>query len=250
MEQFFDLSGKVAIVTGSSRGLGFGMAYALSRYGADIVVVNRNETSGKKAASSLQSEFCNRVLAVRADVSLSNEAENVVRTTLNEFGRIDILVNNAGHVIKKSALETTLAEWDQIFAIHLRAAFVLSKLVAPVMMSQKNGRIINISSQQASCAAPERASYSAAKKGLEQLTRNLATEWGPYNITVNCISPGKMLTELNPDINEQSHPTNIPIGRYGRVEDLYGIVVLLASEVSQYITGTNVLVDGGWSLIN
>lgn len=159
-------------------------------------------------------------------------------------------MNNAGQVLKKSALETTLQEWDDIMNVHIRAAFVLSKLVGPVMMKQKRGRIINISSQQASCAPPERAAYSSVKKCLEQLTRVLATEFGLYDITVNAISPGRMFTTLDPELSIDSRPTNIPLRRYGTPEDLSGVFVFLASDASGYITGVNILVDGGWVLIN
>lgn len=250
MDALFDLTARVAIITGGSQGLGFGMASALARYGADVVIANRNETRGQKAAEEIMKSFGNKTLAVKADVSHPDEAEKVIEISLQAFNRIDILINNAGHGLRKSALETTLQEWDDIMNVHVRAAFFLSKLVAPVMMKQRKGRVINISSQQATCAPSERAAYSPAKKCLEQLTRVLATEWGPYNITVNAISPGRMLTPINPELSRDSKPTNIPLGRYGVAEDLYGVVVFLASDASGYVTGVNILVDGGWALIN
>lgn len=250
MDALFDLTARVAIITGGSQGLGFGMASALARYGAHVLIANRNEIRGRKAAEEIMKSFGNKTLAVKADVSRPDEAEKVIEISLQAFNRIDILINNAGHALKKSALETTLQEWDDIMNVHVRAAFFLSKLVAPVMMKQKKGRIINISSQQATCAPPDRAAYSSAKKCLEQLTRVLATEWGPYNITVNAISPGRMLTPINPELSSDSKPTNIPLGRYGTPEDLYGLVVFLASDASGYVTGVNILVDGGWALIN
>jgi NAD(P)-dependent dehydrogenase (short-subunit alcohol dehydrogenase family) len=253
MATLFDLDGRVAIVTGGSQGLGFGMATALAHYGAHVVIANRNEIKGREAAEEIMKSSGNRTISVKADVSHAKEAEKIVDMTMQAFNKIDILVNNAGFVVRKSALDTTLQEWDDMMNVHVRAAFVLSKLVAPIMMRQKGGRIINIGSQQATCAPSDRAAYSSAKKCLEQLTRVLATEWGPYNITVNTISPGRMLTDFSLKVRKlspDSKPDNIPLRRYGTPEDLHGIVVFLASDASSYVTGANILVDGGWVLIN
>jgi len=245
----FDLSGRVAIVTGGSKGLGSGMAYALAEQGADIVIVSRNQAEGELVAAKIR-EMGRKSMALSVDVQDISSINQMVETVTKEFGRIDILINNAGVGITKFALEVTEEEWDKVVDTNLKGVFFCAQAVARVMKEQKYGKIINISSLAGLKGSNAMAPYCASKAGIINLTRALAKEWARYHINVNAIAPGYIKTALNEEeLSNESFRNKLfsalPIQRLGELDDLAGTVVLLASEASAYITGQTIIIDGG-----
>jgi len=245
----FDLTGKVAIVTGSSTGLGAGMAMGLAQAGADIVgVYNRDIPEDADRIEALGRRF----LGVQADLSTTAPAEGIVAKAVEAFGRVDILVNNAGIIRRNKALEFSEQDWDDVMNVNLKSLFFLSQAVARQFIRQDSGgKIINIASMLSFQGGILVPSYTASKSGVMGLTRLLACEWAPHGINVNAIAPGYMATRNTQPI--QDDPVRnaqilarIPAGRWGRPEDLQGAVVFLASEASVYMHGYTIAVDGGW----
>ncbi len=248
--EFFDLSGKAAIVTGGNRGIGFAIARGLATAGAAVVIANRTAAEGQKAADDLKAEGF-RAMAVSTDVSDKSSVGNLVKTVVDEFNRIDILVNSAG-VIQRGAVEDFSEEqWDYIMNINLKGLFFCCQLVGQEMIKQKKGKIINISSNVSEVIQPLRVVYAVSKAGVSHLTRGLALEWAKYNINVNAIGPGPTITELNKQYFEenpadlQERIDSIPMARVGDPLDHVGAAVFLASDASDYVTGQTLLVDGG-----
>lgn len=245
----FDLSERVAIVTGGSKGLGSGMAYALAEQGADIVIVSRNQAEGELVAAKIR-DMGRKSMALSVDVQDISSISQMVKTVTKEFGRIDILINNAGVGITKFALEVTEEEWDKVVDTNLKGVFFCAQAVARVMKEQKYGKIINISSLAGVKGSNAMAPYCASKAGVINLTRALAKEWARYHIHVNAIAPGYIQTSLNEEeLSNESFRNNIlsamPIKRLGELDDLAGTVILLASEASSYMTGQTIFIDGG-----
>lgn len=245
-----DVAGKVAIVTGGSKGIGFGMAQALAQYGADIVVACRNISEGEKAADTIK-KLGRRAMAIRCDVTKKLEVEDMVSAVINVFGRIDILLNNAGMNIRKPAVEIEEEDFDRVIETNLKGVFLVAQAVGKQMVRQKKGKIINISSIMGGVGFPWLASYCSSKGGINQLTKVLALEWAPYNINVNAIAPAYIRTPMTSGwlSDKERYKTIIdstPLGRVGDLEDLAGPVVFLASEASNYVTGHVLYVDGGW----
>ncbi|MFC1931594.1 SDR family NAD(P)-dependent oxidoreductase [Chloroflexota bacterium] len=248
--QLFDLSNKVAIVTGGSKGIGFALTRALGSAGASVIIANRTATEGQKAASLLQKEKIN-ALAIPTHVDNLESIDNLTREVVKKFGRIDILVNNAAFCLLKPPEEFSEKEWDQTMDINMKSMFFCCQRIAKEMMKQKKGKIINLSSLIIGTMRPGRAVYAISKGGVAHLTRTLAFEWGKYNINVNAIAPGLTLTDINREHFEK-HPdefqkvvSNIPLGREANVTDYMGTVVYLASDASDYMTGQVLVVDGG-----
>ena len=246
----FRLTGRVAIVTGASRGIGRGYAEALSDAGAHVVVAARSAEPLRALARRL-TRGKRRALALPTDVSREADLDRLVRTTLSEFGRIDILVNNVGITARYPASEFPAAEWDRVLNVNLRSIFLLCQKVAPVMVEQGGGKIVNTASLCAEIGVPLTAAYSAAKGGLKQLTKVLAVEWGRFGINVNAIGPGYIRTEMTEPLfrNPRRYRgvlDRVAIPRWGTPEDLKGAVVFLASAASDYVTGQVLYVDGGW----
>jgi len=251
--KIFDLSEKIAIVTGGNRGIGFGIAKGLANAGATVVIANRRAAEGQKAAETLKKEGLNAV-AIATDVSSKSSVASLVSKIVSDFGRIDILVNNAGVIVRKPAEEITEEEWDYIMNTNLRGLFFCCQLVGKEMMRSKKGKIVNISSVIAQVVQPRRSVYAISKAGVSHLTRALALEWGKYNINVNAIGPGVTLTELNRKYFEE-HPEELkefanstPKGRVAYPEDYVGAAIFLASDASDYVTGQTLLVDGGMTI--
>lgn len=245
-----DLTGKVALVTGGTKGLGYGMALGLAQAGADIVVVSRTAADCEKVADEIKA-LGRDALAAPTDVTNPDAVQKLIDDSVEKFGKIDILVNNAGSAITKKAEDLTLEDWDRVINIDLRAAFIVAQAVGKEMIKQKSGKIINIASIFGMVGDKQVLPYLAAKGGVVQMTKGLALEWSRYNINVNAIAPGYVITPMNEkDLMEEKiykHVTGkIPMRRLGQIEDIAGSVVFLASEAANYITGTTLAVDGGW----
>lgn len=250
----FDLTGKIAIVTGGNQGIGLGITRGLAGAGATVVIANRRAAEGQKAAAALQKEGFN-VIAIPTDVSQKASAAAMVGKVMDEYKKIDILVNNAAVMIRKPLEDFEENEWDTILNTNLRGLFLCCQLVGREMIKRKKGKIINISSILSQIVQPGRGVYATGKAGVSQLTRALALEWSKYGINVNAIGPGLTITPINekyfgenPDELKKTINT-IPIGREAYPVDYAGTAVFLASDASDYVTGQTLLVDGGMTIV-
>ena len=249
--QDFDLSGKVAIVTGAGRGIGYHIALALAKYGADLVVCSRTVSELERVAEEARG-FGSNALIQQMDICQTSDIERMVEESVKAFGHIDILVNNAGVNIPQWAVDVTEEAWDKIMAVNLKGLFFCAKAVGKVMIQQKKGKIINVSSQSGSVGLPQRAAYCSSKGGVNLLTKVLAMEWAQYNINVNAIAPTFIETPFTKPMFEKEGFReyvlgNIPLGRVGKPEDVVGAVIYLASDASDLVTGHILLIDGGWT---
>jgi len=251
--KLFDLSGKVALVTGGNGGIGLGMAQGMAACGAAVVIAGRNE---EKAQSALESLLAMRVRSVfmRADVTRKAECEALVANTLAEFGRLDILINNAGTAIRKMPQDYTEEEWRTVLDTNLTSAFFCSQAAYAPMQRQGAGKMINIGSMMSLFGAPYATPYASSKGGIVQMTRALATAWAKDNVQVNAVLPGWIDTDLTKRAREQVPGLHqrvqdrTPAGRWGIPSDLAGIAAFLASPASDFVTGTAIPVDGGFSI--
>ncbi|MFM0610046.1 2-dehydro-3-deoxy-D-gluconate 5-dehydrogenase KduD [Paraburkholderia sediminicola] len=245
----FDLTGKVAIVTGSNTGLGAGMAMALATTGCDIVGVSRAGAGDTPASVTATGR---RFADVRADLASIAPVNDIVRAAVEAFGHVDVLVNNAGIIRREDALDFSEDDWDAVMDVNLKSAFFLSQAVARQFVKQQSGgKIINVASMLSFQGGIRVASYTASKSGVLGLTRLLANEWAEHGINVNAIAPGYMATAntaaLRGDTQRNGEIVGrIPAGRWGTPEDLAGPVVFLASSASDYVHGHTLAVDGGW----
>lgn len=247
----FDLGGKVAIVTGASRGLGQYFSRALARAGADLVVTARNAETLAPFVAEI-SGLGRRALPLPLDVRDQRSIEAMVRAAAEHYGHIDILVNNAGCNVRKPALEVTWDDWNLVLETNLRGTFFVSQAVARRMIERRYGRIINIGSVTCVAGYAGLGPYGASRGGVKQLTMSLADDWGPHGITVNCLAPGWFKTAQNAVMYENQEWVDylcdrIPLKRPGQPADLDGAVVFLASDASAYVTAQTLLVDGGIS---
>lgn len=249
--QRFDLTGRVALVTGGGRGLGRGIALALAEAGADVVVASRSETELDETVQQLEAHR-GKPLAVPADLADPDAAADLVATATDERGAVDVLVHAAGHQVRKPALDFSAAEWDRVQAVHLRAAFSLTQAVGAQMVERRTGgSIILVSSLTANIGISSTSAYAAAKSGVEGLMRTLAVEWAAHGIRVNAITPGFFHTELTDAMFSDPQRREwmlgrIPLGRPGSPDDLAGAAIFLATDASAYVTGQAIAVDGGW----
>ena len=247
----FDLSGKVAIVTGASRGLGQTFARALARAGADLAITSRTLDSLKAFQKEVE-DTGRRAVPLELDVRDEGSIRRMVADAVKAYGRIDILVNNAGCNVRKPAVDVTWDDWNLILDTNLRGAFFVAQSVAREMIPHGRGRIINIGSVTSVMGYAGLGPYGASRGGIRQLTMSLADDWGPHGITVNCLAPGWFKTEQNKVMYEDAEWVSylvdrIPMRRPGKMSDLEGPVVFLASDASEYVTGQTLLVDGGIS---
>jgi NAD(P)-dependent dehydrogenase (short-subunit alcohol dehydrogenase family) len=245
----FDLTGKVAIVTGASRGLGQYFGRALARAGADLVITSRDAASLKPFEKEMEL-LGRRVLPLALDVRNQESILNMVEAAAAHFAKIDILVNNAGCNVRKPAVDITWEDWNLVLDTNLRGTFFVAQAVARHMISKKYGRIINIGSVTSVFGYAGMGPYCASRGGVKQLTMSLADDWGVHGITVNCLAPGWFKTAQNAKLYEDAEWVEylcerIPLKRPGQPADLEGAVVFLASDASAYITGQTLLIDGG-----
>ena len=249
----FDLSGKVAIVTGGNGGIGLGMARGLAGAGAAVVVAARNEAKSTEAVAELEAAG-GKAIAVMVDVAQEASVQAMVAATVEQLGRVDILVNNAGMNIRKKPEELQLEEWNQVLDVNLTSAFLCSKAVYEEMKKAGGGKILNNGSMMSLFGAPLVPAYAASKGGMVQLTRALATAWAADNIQVNAFLPGWIDTDMTqqarqimPGLNERVL-SRCAAGRWGHIDEFAGIAVFLAGRASDFITGTAIPVDGGYSI--
>jgi len=248
--ELFSLKDKIAIVTGGNQGIGFAISRALAKAGATVIIANRRAAEGQRAANSLSDEGL-KAAAVATDVSDLASVKNLVAGVIDEYRRIDVLVNNAGVIVRTAPEDITEEEWNFIFDINLKGMFFCCQQVGREMIKRKKGKIINISSNVSEVAMPGRSIYSVSKAGVAHLTRALALEWANYGININALGPGPTITDINKTYFDE-HPEDlkaridsIPMARIGQPMDHAGAAVFLASDASDFITGQNLLVDGG-----
>ena len=249
MNLLFDLTGKIALITGSSQGIGFGVAKGLGQAGATIILNGRNEKKLNQAVSTLSQEGL-KVFGYSFDVSDSNQIDQKISAIEREVGPVDILVNNAG-IQRRGPLETfEESVWREVIETNLTAVFLMSKRVVKGMIDRRSGKIINICSLMSEISRPTIAPYTASKGGVKMLTKAMAVGWAKYNIQVNGIGPGFIVTEMNKALLEDREfdamvRSRTPAGRWGEPSDLAGAAVFLASRASDYITGQIIYVEGG-----
>ena len=251
MSRLFDLSGRVAIITGTSRGLGQYMGRALARAGADLVITSRRKDSLSAFKEEIEA-LGRRAVPLELDLRDYDSIQRMVESAQQACGKIDILVNNAGCNVRKPAVEVTWDDWNLVLDTNLRGTFFVAQAVARLMIPRGYGRIINIGSVTSVCGYAGITPYCASRGGVKQLTMSLADDWGRHGITVNCLAPGWFETAQNRILYENKEWVEylcdrIPLKRPGQPSDLDGAVVFLASEASEYVTGQTLLVDGGIS---
>ena len=251
----FDLTGRVALITGGNGGLGLGMALGLAHAGADLAIAARNPDKNAAAVAAIRADTGRRALAIPTDVTSAADIDDMAARAAAHFGRIDILVNNAGATVRKPPQDITAAEWDNVLDVNLRAAFLACRAVYPHFQAQGGGKIISIGSMFSIFGGGgSGVPYSASKGGIVQLAKSFAVAWAADNIQSNAILPGWFMTELTAAIPETQPERydlinrRIPMGRWGQASELQGAAIFLASPASNYITGAVITVDGGYSV--
>jgi len=245
----FKLDGRVALVTGASRGLGAAMAAALAEAGADVVLTARTKDDLEDVAGGIR-QLGRKALAVPADVTVRADVERATAEALAAFRRIDVLVNNAGVGSDTAFLDLADADWDRVMAANVRSAYLCTQVVGRHMVERRRGKIINVASVAGLVGRPRMVPYAASKGAMLQLTRSVAVEWARHNVQVNAICPGYFRTAMNAAFLDSKAGTEyvrtaIPMQRAGRAEELGPMVVFLASAASDYITGASIVIDGG-----
>ena len=247
----FSLAGKRALVTGASKGIGLEICSVLADAGADIAAVGRDEKGLAEAKAAVEAKG-RRCVSISADLATVEGPKQAAAKALKEFGTIDILVNNAGVTTIKSIIDTPIEDWEWVNAVNLRAPFLLAQALAPAMIKQKAGKIINISSQSGVVALADHGAYGASKGGLNMLTKVMTIEWAQHNIQCNTVCPTVILTPMGEMV--WGDPTKgdpmkakIPLGRFGKTVEVADLVLFLASSASDLINGQDLLIDGGFT---
>lgn len=250
IRQIYDLRGRSAVVTGGGSGLGRAIAWGFACFGADVAILDRNIAAGNAIANRIYAETGRRAIALEVDVSNEREVEGTIAHVTRAFDGIDILVNGAGHNIRKPLVEMTQEEFDSITDVHVRGAFLTCKAAGQLMRQRKKGSIINIASIAGHVGIPDVAAYAAAKGALIQMTKSLSLEMAPFGVRVNALCPGYFATPLTsqhaPEVR-RAVVSETPLRRFGNPQELIGSALFLASDASSFVTGTSVLIDGGWT---
>ncbi|HYE33655.1 MAG TPA: SDR family oxidoreductase [Methylomirabilota bacterium] len=248
---FHELAGRVAVISGASKGLGEAMALALADAGVNLGLIARDENLLQRVSAAARARGV-RAEVYPADITSEEQVERAAGACIQTFGAVNILINNAGVNVRKPVQDFTLAEWRQVVETNLTGAFLLTRALVPTIIRQKGGRIINMASMMSHIALPGRTAYCASKAGLVGFTRALALEIAPHGATANAICPGPFATEMNmpllsnPELNQQ-FISRIPVGRWGKVEDIGQLAVYLCSDSASFITGADLVIDGGWT---
>lgn len=248
----FNLDGRSAIVTGGSKGLGMAMAAGLASGGANVLITSRHLDEGTAAAEQIAGDFGIRTVAVEADTTSPEDAEKTASRAISEFGKIDILINNAGVNIRGPIDELSFEQFRQVQDTNVNGVWLTTRAVVPHMKKAKYGRIINMGSTLGVVGLGDRTPYTASKGAVVQMTRALALELAAFGITCNAICPGPFLTPMNEPIAEQEQTKKFIVGavaleRWGRMEEIQGAAIFLASDAASYVTGSMLMVDGGWT---
>jgi NAD(P)-dependent dehydrogenase (short-subunit alcohol dehydrogenase family) len=249
----FRLDGRVALVTGGTKGLGRAMAEGLAEAGANVAIISRHAEQAAAEAQAIAAATGCTCLGFGCDVTVQDQVEALVAQVLADFGQIDILINNAGINTRGAIDDLTLAQFLEVQAINVTGPWLMCRALAPHMKQRRYGRVINIGSTLSVIALANRTPYCSSKGAILQMTRVLALEWAPYAITVNCMMPGPFATEMNLSIMNdpsayQTFIAKIPLERWGELEEIKGLAVFLASDASSFVTGAAITIDGGWTV--
>lgn len=250
--EIFDLHGKVAMVTGSTRGLGEVAAKALAKAGADLAVCGRSQPDLERVSNDIK-ELGRKSAGFTLDVTSKQNVTECVNQILDQFGKIDILVNNAGINFRVPVLEYSEEDWDQVINTNLKGYFLTAQAVAPQMLENGYGKIINVSSILGSVGLPNQVAYASSKGGVDQMTKVMAIEWAKLGVRVNAVGPTYFETELVKSLRNDPERFNFinertPMGRWGYLPELEGIMIFLAAPASDFITGQTIYIDGGWTI--